>query len=849
MNRRLSLADAFAEHTAPAGEAESASIPRLLDDPAHGFVDLRRRGIALAQALSGELWTDYNHHDPGVTLLEALCYALTESVFGAEADVADLLTEADGRIHYRRHALHGAEEALPCRPGTEADLLRYLLDCVPTVRHLRMRMPGADGRWHMALRAHAGQEAAAADAAARAYRAQRNLCEDLAGAPLVLQPRWCALRVHLSVDGTRDAGDILVELVQRCAALISGAPPRQPLRARLDQRDAQGRALDPAGQFEGPAVRYGWIDAADLQRDPASQLYFSDLARELSEIAGIAEISTLRLDLLATEDAAGGTADSLAWHGPDWALQLRWPDSHDALADWQVTRRGSLLPIDEAALLARLADERMAMQSADVPRAATQVHRAAEVLLARPMGHYLPDAPYYSIWHHLPPLYRDMHAVPRAPADDAARFSAYLALLEQWIAHGDAQSLHLRQLFSLEAKPVQSYWWAPLDAAQAPAGAVTNSDNVLERRSRVLDLLLALHGESWGQHSIQGFGCYYDADQWQAHLYDCKRRLAQRVVRHTRDRAGGFDYGKPSLGRKGNTAPLQERVSLLLGFAQAHSRLLGGGLAAYGMALDEQAGPGLRARLPDDAEALTMWDASRARIQAHYDDDRSVGRVAARLGHYYTGLDLKAFPAALLRCAAYAERYRRVASDAEHPLWLGPDEQGRWWPLAVRGGADGVLAPAMYLHAFACHVQREAEGLHLVEHILLRPQGETAGEGNKVNKTDTLPEFYPNRISVILPGWTARGADRSFRDLAEETIARSCPAHIAPRVLWLDTASLARFEQAFEAWLHARVALARAPAGADATERGRLAGHLDACAATLRGQLHDPDAHHDGERT
>lgn len=845
MSGRLPLVGALGEPADPAGEADSAYIPRLLGDPDHGFVDLRRRGIALAQALSGELWTDYNHHDPGVTLLEALCYALTESVFGAEADVADLLTEADGRIHYRRHALYGAEEALPCRPGTETDLLRYLLDCVPTVRHLRMRMPDADGRWHMALRVHAGQEAAAANAAARAYRAQRNLCEDLAGAPQVLRPRWCALRVHLSVDGTRDVGDVLVELVQRCATLIGGAPPRQPLRARLDQRDAQGRALDPAGQFEGPAVRYGWIDAADLQRDPASQLYFSDLARQLNEIAGIAEISSLRLDLLGTEEDAGGTADSLAWHGPDWALQLRWPDNHDALSGWQVTRRGSLLPIDEAALLARLADELMATRSADAPSAATHARHPAEVLLARPAGRHLPEAPYYSIWHHLPPLYRDMHTAPRAQADDVARFGTYLTLLEQWIAHGDAQSQHVRQLFSLEAKPAQSYWWAPMPSSTS---VLADCDNVLERRSRALDLLLALHGESWGQHSIQGFGCYYDAAQWQAHLYDCKRRFAQRVVRHTRDRAGGFDYGKTSLGRKGNTAPLQERVSLLLGFAQAHSRLLSGGLAPYGMALDEQAAQGLRVRLPDDGEALTMWDASRARIVAHYDDDRAVGRVAARLAYYYTKLDMQAFPAALLRCAAYAERYRRVASDTEHPLWLGPDEHGCWWPLAVRGGADGVLAPAMYLHAFACHVQREAEGLHLVEHILLRPQAEATGAADGADPANTPPEFYPHRISVILPGWTARGADRSFRDLAEETIARCCPAHIEPRVLWLDAVSLARFEHAFEAWLHARAAHASAPADADAKERARLAGHLDVCAATLRRQLHDRDTRHDEER-
>ncbi len=851
----------------PEGAADAADAPqhiaRLEGDPDYGFADLRRRGIAQAQALSGALWTDYNHHDPGVTLLEALCYTITESVFGADADVADLLASPDGHIHYRRHALHGAEDALPCRPATETDQLRYLLDCVPAIRHLRMQMPGADGLWRMAMRVPAGQGAAAATAAAQAYRAQRNLGEDLDGAPRVLRPRWCRLHVRLSVDGLRDAGDILVELVQRCAALVSAAPPRQPLRARLDQRDTLGRALDTAGLFEGPAVRHGWIATEDLRRDPANRLYFSDLARALAGIDGIVELGELRLELLASEgdDDDGGdvddgdvAADSLAWHGPDWALQLRWPDSPGALAGWKMTRRGSQLPLDESALLARLADELQAGRLADTPaRTTTHARQAAPQLLPRPAGRYLPDAPYYSAWHHLPPLYRAAHAPPAAPADDAARFGSYFALLEQWIAHGDAQLQHLRELFSLEAGPSQSYWWAPLDAARLPAlagacadapadrqAALVGSDDALERRSRVLDLLLALHGESCGQHSIQGFGCYYGAAHWQAHLYECKRRFAQRIVRHTRDRAGGFDYGRPSLGRRGNTAPLQERVGLLLGFARTHSRLLGNGLEALGIVLDERAGPGTQQRLPADGQALAMWAPARARIVAHYDEDAAQGRVAARLVHYYTTLDLEALPATLLRCAAYAERYHRVPSDTEHPLWLGPDEHGRWWPLAVRGGHEGVLAPALYLHEFACRVQREAEGLHLVEHVLLHPQGTAPAQ-------DVPAAFYPHRVSVILPGWTARGADQSFRDLAEETIALGCPAHIEPSVHWLDAGALARFEQVFEAWLHARVAHASLSADAEANERDPCVDHLDACAAALRRALHERDSRDAGD--
>ena len=51
---------------------------RSPDDPSLDFDRLREEGIEYIQKLSGQLWTDYNLHDPGVTILEVLCYAITD---------------------------------------------------------------------------------------------------------------------------------------------------------------------------------------------------------------------------------------------------------------------------------------------------------------------------------------------------------------------------------------------------------------------------------------------------------------------------------------------------------------------------------------------------------------------------------------------------------------------------------------------------------------------------------------------------------------------------------------------------------------------------------------------------
>lgn len=55
------------------------------------FETLRRSGLSYAQAASGDVWTDYNIHDPGVTILEQYCYALTELLYRSDFPVSDLL--------------------------------------------------------------------------------------------------------------------------------------------------------------------------------------------------------------------------------------------------------------------------------------------------------------------------------------------------------------------------------------------------------------------------------------------------------------------------------------------------------------------------------------------------------------------------------------------------------------------------------------------------------------------------------------------------------------------------------------------------------------------------------------
>ena len=63
-----------------------------LDHPSMDYAFLREEGFRQLERLAGQLWTDFNAHDPGVTILEQVCYALTDLAYRMNYGLPDLLT-------------------------------------------------------------------------------------------------------------------------------------------------------------------------------------------------------------------------------------------------------------------------------------------------------------------------------------------------------------------------------------------------------------------------------------------------------------------------------------------------------------------------------------------------------------------------------------------------------------------------------------------------------------------------------------------------------------------------------------------------------------------------------------
>src|SRR5688572_30311443 len=93
------------------------------------------QGLERLRELAKFTWTDHNIHDPGITTLELLSYALTDLSYRALYPIEDLLASA-GEFDPRLQALFSAREILTTRPFTEADYRKLLID-----------LPGVKNAW------------------------------------------------------------------------------------------------------------------------------------------------------------------------------------------------------------------------------------------------------------------------------------------------------------------------------------------------------------------------------------------------------------------------------------------------------------------------------------------------------------------------------------------------------------------------------------------------------------------------------------------------------------------------------------------------------------------------------
>lgn len=785
------------------------------------FDALRATGIALLQQLCGKTWTDYNLHDPGVTVLEQLCYGLTDLAYRSDFAPQDYLAEPNGRIDYAAQALFKPEEILPVEPVTEKDYRKIIYDAVPQIDDLWLeRVAAENGKPHglYALRVMLDETfAQTATAELRAqvqqhiretFNAHRNLGEDLEEVAII-ETRPYFLTGEIELEGFCNPAEVYARIFFACERCIASGF----YVYRYEDVFAHNPSLEQL--FLGPLTRHGYIDSERIFSSQRT-VTLVDLIGLIQQIEGVRQVHELGLanaDGQAVEslsfDATAAVCPRLQFPGSSEQdfLQLVFGRNAGAEIGPDDTEAHLMQKEKQANLLSEARDELTQLQFGF--RAFRHSRQTFAQFLPLPEGQYRDLAEYHSIQHHFPAIYAiNRHGVPdSAPAKrkaEANQLKAYLYLPEQLMANYLQGLQEMRRLYSLDDGLDQSYFSQYIDDDSLPnieklyarnkekteaeiAAIQQQHDNFFSRRSRALDYMLAVYGEEFTQKSLRRFSYEKEADRpkW---LIEKKLEFLKNIVDISARRATGFDYLRPAWDT-GNIAGLQRKVGVLLGLREIGCfRWLSGVLQQRKLRL-----------LPDRIfeRSVRVMEESAAAMPVVRSDDMPAKENPAEE------------PAHLLNDVAIGESLVRKGTDIASYILIPEEDERvavcfkrhkneRPWRLATAPDYDKAQACARYISRELTDLNAASEGLHIVEHVLLRPRG----DGDAAKKMAAqFPEFFDSRISVVFPGWTTRFHDSEFRKLAEETVCMNAPAHVFPEFYWLDYVQMCDFESRLQNWL------------------------------------------------
>ncbi len=570
-----------------------------INDP-YDIKNLKVEAIEMIQKLSGNVWTDFNIHDPGITILEELCYVLTELFYKCGFPVEDYLADAYGAIDYQRYALYQPEDIYPSAPITIDDYKRFFFDAIDEIDQIWIEkynpssQTSINGLYRVTLRLRSNsldqwqqqQSHQIKQKLYKIYSAHRNLGEDLEEI-VILQPTRVFLSAEIALNSTRSPAAILAEVYYKCQERISGAIRQKTFK------EAHGEGVDLEDLLTGPRLENGFIATEDIPKQEKLISLF-EISGIMNDIDGIKKINNLSLE------AEGKTYYELPLHKAESCYALLFPNRAEEQT-LQVTRNGVIYPVNMDELkyeYIKLAFP--TLYQTDSPNDISRIFPPVK-------GKYRTYNNYYSLQEEFPSFYGiGTGEMPESASalrkKEAHQLKAYLLHFEQIIANFLENIEHIPDLFSVDTPLSATHFYRLLDEKSVPKApslylkespnedkkhllarinqklkrTVERYDNASERQNRLLDYLLSLYGESCNQKSLQ---LYYQNDSYknrQQQIIQNKIHYLKNLDSFSRDRALAFNYLKEPW-QKDNCATLQKKTLALLGVESCENQKIGSG--------------------------------------------------------------------------------------------------------------------------------------------------------------------------------------------------------------------------------------------------------------------------------
>ncbi len=448
------------------------------------FAAMRAEGINYIAELSGKIWTDHNVHDPGITLLELLCYALLDLGYRTRLPAIDIFTP-DPNAAADEDNFFTPGQILTCNPVTILDFRKLLMDikevknawleinedepvCPPenfdgNVDFLLANANNnpecktfLNGLYNVYIELYKGPETpenqwskkekerieTVVEKVRQVLMSHRNLCEDFVSVTVLCKEK-IGVCADIELEPGADAEKIYVKVIETLRSFFSPAPKYYTLPQLLDL----GKPIEEifAGRPYLPES-HGFIDTEELENIRLrKEIHVSDVYNALFSIPGIKTIRRLRLG------ACSGQNGNISDPACDWKYLLtenHTPEFSLDCSGFKFTRNGMSVSVNE-----KKYKDYFSLNFASSGKLLHQQQLPA-LDLSVPKGFYHANlAEHYSIQNDLPQVYGVKEGgIPDSASDkrkaQALQLKGFLLFFDQLFANYLAQLSQIRQLFS-----------------------------------------------------------------------------------------------------------------------------------------------------------------------------------------------------------------------------------------------------------------------------------------------------------------------------------------------------------------------------------------------------------------
>ena len=816
------------------------TIPKKkTSETALDYQELYAIGLKYVQNLSSRIWTDYNVHDPGITILELLCYALTDLSYRASFPIEDILASESANSENMKKQFFTARQILPNRPLTLSDYRKILIDLKgvknawlesaslsyygDTVKGKLLKeksnLPGIvevkiGGLYNTIIeymddikteseKAHIIQQLK------QKLQSNRNLCEDFVDVKEV-ETQSFLLCAELELTPDADVAKVKAEIIFQIQQYLAPPVNNYSLSEMLTRSKADGTFYTADEIFDSPVLDCGFIDNDELaQANLRTEIRLSDLISIIMDIAGVRAVRDIVINPQGTQ-----TSLKNKWVVPI-APNKKAILSHDLKNE--IDEQPSRLVFYKRNMPV-VADNNKAKeyylqftQEAKIKAETTAIYD-----FDIPLGNYRKLDRYYSFQNHFPAVYGLSEVGLNSGADDkrkalAYQLKAYLLFFDQVMANYFAQLSHLTDLFSTDRNLHRTYFYQVVDSFADYSNIYSKTDVIdtlqtekdteekstsLERRNRFLDHLIARFAERFNDFVYIMYSAFGASPE---SIVKNKCEFLNSYPEISRDRAIAYNYtlqDESDLWNTENVSGLEKRLAKLLGIRNYKRRNLGDIAYDIYAELDETPGDEFRFRISKKDTFEIILSSS-----THYDTPELARQAMERAIHFAllpSGYDRK--------ISANNKYYFNIIDDkgkvvARRIEYFDTEAQ-------INNAIDEVME---YLR-----VNYSDEGMYLIENILLKPEENDdpflpiCPNPNCTDCAELDPYSY--RLHIILPAYSSRFNNMEFRRFTEEVIREETPAHILPKICWINKEDMAEFEKLYRDWIYLK-------AGVEKTQR------------------------------